>query len=110
MPFHPPPDGGPVSEFAARVDAFLAEFFSLQPVAATSVGMHDHDGRWPDLTESGRAARLAFYDRWSSGLAGLDDADLTRDERADRDLLLLELAAYRFGDDVLREDRWNPLD
>ncbi len=57
-----------MSDFAARVDAFLAEYFSLLPLAATSAGMHEHDGRWPDLTEAGREVRLAFYDRWSEEL------------------------------------------
>jgi uncharacterized protein (DUF885 family) len=99
-----------VSEFAARVDTFLAEYFRLLPLAATSAGMHDHDDRWPDLTEAGRQARIAFYDRWSAEFGELDGAPLTRDERADRDLLLLELEAYRFSDGVVREERWNPLE
>jgi uncharacterized protein (DUF885 family) len=103
-------DGGPVSDFAARVDAFLAEYFELLPLSATRAGMHDHDSRWPDLTEAGRAARLAFYDRWTAELASLDDASLTADERVDRDLLISELDAHRFSDADLREDRWNPLD
>ena len=99
-----------MSDFAARVDAFLAEYFSLLPLAATSAGMHDHDGRWPDLTEAGREVRLAFYDRWSEELTGSDHAELTPDEQADRDLLLSVLEAHRFNEVDLREDRWNPLD
>ena len=99
-----------MSDFAARVDAFLDEYFSLLPLAATSAGMHDHDGRWPDLTEDGRGLRLAFYDRWKVELAASDDTRLTPDERADRDLLLSVLDAHLFSEVDLREDRWNPLD
>lgn len=99
-----------MSDFAARVDVFLAEYFSLLPLAATSAGMHDHDGRWPDLTEAGREVRLAFYDRWSEELTGSDDAALTLDEQANRDLLLSVLDAHRFSEVDLREDLWNPLD
>ena len=99
-----------MSDFAARADAFLAEYFSLLPLAATSAGMHDHDDRWPDLTESGRELRLAFYDRWANELNASDDTLLTPDEQADRDLLLSVLDAHRFGEVDLREDRWNPLD
>ncbi len=103
-------DGGTVSDFAARVDAFLAEYFSLLPLAATAAGMHDHDGRWPDLTEAGREVRLAFYERWRAELTGSDDARLTPDQRADCDLLLSVLEAHVFSEVDLREDRWNPLD
>ena len=103
-------DGGTVSDFSARIDAFLAEYFSLLPLMATSAGMHDHDGRWHDLTDAGRETRLSFYDRWTAELASTDDAALTTDEQIDRDLLLAELDAHRFAETVLREERWNPLD
>ena len=65
-----------MSDFSARVDAFLAEYFSLQPLAATSAGMHEHDSRWPSLTEDGRGIRLAFYDRWTAELSSIDDGVL----------------------------------
>jgi uncharacterized protein (DUF885 family) len=99
-----------VSEFAARVDAFLGEYFDLLPLVATEAGMHDHDSRWPDLTEAGRETRLAFYDRWAAELASYSDATLTADEQVDRDLLLGQLDANRFAEIVMREERWNPLD
>jgi uncharacterized protein (DUF885 family) len=103
-------DGGTVSDTSDRVDALLAEYFRLQPLVATSAGMHDHDSRWPDLTEHGRDDRLAFYDRWTAELTSTADSSLTADEQVDRDLLLSELEAHRFSETVLREERWNPLD
>ncbi|HEX7431304.1 MAG TPA: hypothetical protein VF293_03835, partial [Candidatus Limnocylindrales bacterium] len=75
-----------MSLFPDRVDAFLDEFFRLHPVAATAIGNHAHDGEWPDLTEVGRAARLAFANRWESELGAMRDAGLDPDERIDRDL------------------------
>ena len=96
-------------QFAGRVDVFLDEFFHLFPVAATATGMHAVDGEWPDLSEAGRAARLAYADRWEAELRGFADADLTPDERIDRDLLLSELAALRFDETELREGAWDAL-
>ena len=96
-------------QFAGRVDVFLDEFFHLFPVAATATGMHAVDGEWPDLSEAGRAARLAYADRWAAELGGFADADLTPDERIDRDLLLSELAALRFDETELREGAWDAL-
>jgi uncharacterized protein (DUF885 family) len=98
-----------VTEFAARVDAFLDEYFALDPVVATAIGAHEQDGRWPDLSAAGRAARLAFVDRWTAELGGFADADVSADERVDRDLLLDELASLRFADTELREDAWSPM-
>jgi uncharacterized protein (DUF885 family) len=99
-----------VSDFAARVDTFLAEFFALHPLIATSAGMHAHDGEWPDMTEAGRLARVAFYDRWTRELDGIDGPSLSLDDQVDRDLLLGELAAFRFAEEVLREETWSPLE
>jgi len=98
-----------LSDFGSRVDAFLDEFFRLDPVSATAAGMHAHDGRWPDLAEAGRRERLAFADRWQAAFGAFADAELSADERIDRDLLLLELDALRFAETELREETWDPL-
>ncbi|MGA3057633.1 MAG: DUF885 domain-containing protein [Candidatus Limnocylindrales bacterium] len=98
-----------MSEFAERVDAFLYEFFRLYPVSATATGMHAVDGEWPDLGESGRAARVAWAGRWESELRAMPGAVLAADERIDRDLLLSELAALRFDETDLREGAWDAL-
>jgi uncharacterized protein (DUF885 family) len=98
-----------MSQFGGRVDEFLDEFFHLFPVSATATGMHAVDGEWPDLSDAGRAARLAYADRWETELRRFADADLTRDEGIDRDLLLSELAALRFDETELREGAWDAL-
>jgi len=98
-----------VPGFERLVQRFLDELFELQPDVATRVGDHRHDDRWPDRTEGGRLARLAFVDRWDAALRAIDDATLDAGERIDRDLILGELDHARFNDEVLREDTWNPL-
>src|SRR6188474_2082150 len=108
---HPvrPPEPA-VSAFASLIDTFFVEYFALHPLSATTAGMHDHDAEWPDVTEAGRARLLDFYDRWSTSLAELADDTLSTDEQIDRDLLIGELAAHRFGDTDLREETWSPLE
>jgi uncharacterized protein (DUF885 family) len=98
-----------VSEFSRRVDAFLDEYFELDPLRATEAGMHAHDGRWPDMTDAGRQQRLAFYRRWRDELGGLDAASLDPADVIDRDLLVLELDASTFAETELREDAWDAL-
>jgi uncharacterized protein (DUF885 family) len=91
--------------FASFLDAFVA----LEPVAATSIGDHRNDGRWPDLTEDGRRTRLAFIDAWHATFRGLDPSGLGPDDAVDRDLVLQELEAMRFAETELRDDAWDPL-
>jgi uncharacterized protein (DUF885 family) len=98
-----------VPSFPELADEFLGEFFALYPLHATNAGMHDHDGRWPDMTESGRQARIAFADRWTTTLEALRGDDLEIDDAVDRDLLLAELAAIRFAEAELQEEAWSPL-
>jgi uncharacterized protein (DUF885 family) len=98
-----------MATFPETFDAFLDAFLELEPVAATSIGDHRHDGSWPDLTAGGRAERLAFIDRWHAALAALDDAELGSNDAIDRDLLLGVLEEMRFNDTELRDDAWDPL-
>lgn len=95
--------------FLDTFQAFLDAFVELEPVAATSIGDHRYDGRWPDVTADGRRARLAFIDQWSGVFGALLATDLTRDEAIDRDLVLQELDAMRFSETELRDDAWDPL-
>jgi uncharacterized protein (DUF885 family) len=97
-------------DFPPLFDAFLDEYFALHPVLATDIGEHRYDDRWPDVTERGRAERLAFVERWLAAFAALDPGALTRDEAIDRDLVVMELEAERFAETELREETWNPLE
>jgi uncharacterized protein (DUF885 family) len=99
-----------MSEFERRFTDFFDEFITVHPTAATAAGDHRRDDRWPDGSEAGRQARLAFTERWLAEFAGLDAAGLSADEAIDRDLVTMDLEAQRFSDTELREDAWNPLD
>jgi uncharacterized protein (DUF885 family) len=95
--------------FAGRVEAFLAETFALDPIRATDAGMHGHDTEWPDWSDEGRRARIAFADRWLTELRAFPDGELTADQRIDRDQLVGELEALRFSETDLRQDAWDAL-
>ena len=97
-----------MSDLQRRIDEFLAEFFRLNPTWATGIGDHAHDDRWPDLTEAGRAERLAFIERWLAEFQEM--SELSGDDAIDRDVLIGELEAERFSEIDLREETWNPLE
>jgi len=98
-----------VSTFSDLVPTFFADLFRANPVLATSLGNHAHDDEWPDLSPAGTAARVALLDRWTQAFAALPEADLDPDESVDREIIIGELAAFRFSETVLCEEAWDPL-
>lgn len=99
----------PVSAWDRVLHAFLVDYFEAMPVHATVAGYHLVDGRWPDLSEAGRLDRLGSYARHRSAAEVLADDDLSASERIDRAILLELLDKLRFGDEVLRDEAWDPL-
>ncbi len=72
-------------------------------------GYHLVDDRWPDLSEAGRAARLAMLERHAATVAALDESQLSPDERIDRAILLEQIEKARFGDAAMRDEAWDAL-
>ncbi|MGH2500376.1 MAG: DUF885 family protein, partial [Candidatus Limnocylindria bacterium] len=81
--------------FAGLVAAFVAERYAHDPVAATIAGWHEHDGRLPDLSAEGWAAREEASARRLADFGSLDDAALSPTERIDRELILATLRGER---------------
>ena len=96
-------------ELRPLADELLAEYFRLSPVHATEIGIHDHDGLWPDLSDNGREERSRFL---QSGLARIEAVaaeQLSRDDAIDRRMLRSFLDADLFATDVLDEPAWSPM-
>ena len=92
---------------ADTVDRFFADYFRLYPHQATEAGNHEHDDRWPDLTDAGARERL----RWLSSVHDELGAarDLDRDEEIDRRVLLRQVEALQFDEEELDELSWSPI-
>ncbi len=93
--------------FAETRDTFFADFFRHNPVHATHAGNHEHDHAWPDMSDTGTRARLAFL---TDAHARFEDLPgLGRDEEIDRRVLLAEIEAMRFDEEDLDEPSWSPI-
>ena len=105
------PDGlpEPRNAFESAVVDFLVDLFEAHPTWGTDTGYHRVDGRWPDLTEAGRSARLATFARHRQRLEGFATDELSADESVDRAILLEEIDKVVFGEEVLRAEAWDPL-
>jgi uncharacterized protein (DUF885 family) len=99
----------PRRPFENTLHRFLDDLFEANPVWATQVGLHAHDDRWPDVTEPGRAHRLAMLRHHRARFQALPDEDLGTDERIDRAIVLEAIDSMEFGDAELREEAWDPL-
>ncbi|TMB83244.1 MAG: DUF885 domain-containing protein [Chloroflexi bacterium] len=90
-------------------DELLAEYFRLSPVHATEIGIHDHDGLWPDLTDAGLEERSRFLHSALERIDRLDSEALSRDDAIDRSVLRSYLDADLFATEVLDEPAWSPM-
>jgi len=61
------------------------------PVRATQLGIDGHDDRLGEFTAADYERRARNDDAWYERFAALADADLTGDERIDRDLVISTL-------------------
>jgi uncharacterized protein (DUF885 family) len=106
------PDGlpEPTTEFDVAVTELIVDLFESNPVWGTVAGYHVVDGRWPDLSEAGRQARLAMAARHTKRLRVLPADRLSREQEIDRRILLEELDKVLFADAVLRSEAWDALE
>lgn len=87
----------------------LTRFAALHPVAATGMGIHDHDGSWGERGPAGRAARLGWCDREEGRLVAIPTASLSPDDLCDRDLALGTIRAIRFELQEVQPEAWDAL-
>lgn len=99
----------PHTPFERALDAYLRDLFHASPILAGTAGYHLVDDRWGDPSEAGRTARLAMLAGHRRVFAGLAADALTPAERTDRDIVIEQIDQLIFGDEVLREEAWDPL-
>lgn len=88
---------------------FLGEYLERNPTRATEAGDHRFDGRWPDLGEQGEAAERRFVEARLRDVAQIPAADLSAQERVDRELIENTLKYWLFSLDELKEAENDPL-
>src|SRR6266566_3073152 len=95
--------------FTAYGTETLDGLLERDPVRATVIGDHRHDGR----LIVGTAEHYEEVSQWAGGclatLESLDTAHLSPENRVDAEMLGNYLAWLRFSIDELREHEWNPL-
>lgn len=96
-------------EFDRLVDEFLAFYLWLNPTRATALGIHDYDGRLPDLSHEGIQAAAAAYRRWLQRLQAIDRSRLSGDAYWDYQILEHSIRTELLGLEEMRARERNPL-
>jgi uncharacterized protein (DUF885 family) len=88
--------------FDLLVTGYLLDYYAAHPVRATRLGIHDHDGRLPDLSRRAIRLRIEDLEGWLTQLQSIDRASLGGDAYFDHRILeyairaeLLELREVR---------------
>src|SRR5690242_4758791 len=83
----PPADAA----FGALTRRWLESWLVLQPVTATYIGDHRFDDQIDDMSPLGRRARTGRWRGLLRELAGIDRAQLSRDNQVDAAILKTQL-------------------
>jgi hypothetical protein len=96
------------SGYAALWSEFLSEYLRREPVDATALGNHDHDGAWPDLSSQGRADAQGAYDRIGQRLAVILASGLGARDRLDAEILANKIETLSFHAREMRSEENDP--
>jgi uncharacterized protein (DUF885 family) len=106
-PAAPATDGN--ADFEAIGKAWLDELARSSPTYATQLGDHRFDGELPDVSEAGRAGRMAQVKTTQTKLAAIDRATLSRENQVDAAMLAESLEAETFRTEKLQDWAWDPI-
>jgi uncharacterized protein (DUF885 family) len=96
-------------QFAPLAERVIDGLLAADPALASTAGDHRYDGRLPDLSTDGVAARAAMLRDAAQALSGVDTDRLEPADRVDHDQLLSLVERSLFQLTEVREHEWNPL-
>src|SRR5438309_5714694 len=99
----------PSERLARLAEGYLTSLYDSYPTTAASLGLHDYDGRIPDIRDDARAVRAAALRAFRTQLAGLPPQLLDVEDAHDHTLLSLALDEELFELEQLREFERNPM-
>ena len=96
------------TEFEKITERYFDEYYAMEPLMATFLGIHDYDDEWGDLSPEGYAEKIRFADKWRKEFAKFDDK-LTGPEKTDRALIESGLSQYDIQLERLKIQERSPI-
>ncbi|MCH7977510.1 MAG: DUF885 domain-containing protein [Acidobacteria bacterium] len=98
------------AQFQSTVEDILRETWDFYPDLAAGLGLHDYDGRLPDISPMALARRAREVEDAVASLRRMDAGSLDRQNGFDRRLLTLALKKERFELSELKPHETNPME
>jgi hypothetical protein len=89
-----------LDEWNRYVDQFVARYFEDNPHQAASAGLHQYDGRLPDLSPPAVARTIDWLHEQRERLAAWDLSGAAEGAQFERDYLLAAVDRMRFGVEI----------
>jgi uncharacterized protein (DUF885 family) len=105
----PPTETPARTDFPALAEAVLDRWIEAHPDRGVELGLHEFDGRLPDVSASGLAKAGARVRRDIAALEAVPDAELDPRQRVERAALLATLREEAFRLEVMRAPWTNPM-
>jgi uncharacterized protein (DUF885 family) len=97
---------------AASLESFVKSYYDAEyaahPVAATSAGIHDYDGKVDDMSAAGQARNDARLHEALAALAGMNPQQLSPGDRDDREVLMGRIKGTLLDDETIKYWRKDP--
>ena len=105
------PPAGPTTQerYRQAADAFFDAYMAHHPTTAVELGLHQYDGKLPDMTAEGIKARSAWLAGQLAAIEAFPAAELDAVSQVERDALIAEIKGTLFDIEVLREPFRNPM-
>jgi len=89
--------------------AAMAEMLRAEPIRATGMGEHMHDGQLPDYSSAARAALSDSLAEHLSALDAIDDLELDHADNVDLEIMRAAILRAIFEAREVRSTTWNPM-
>jgi uncharacterized protein (DUF885 family) len=97
------------ADFTKLSDDFISGYLDWRPGYGTGLGLHEYDGKAPDLSQSSIDKELSRFKEYKSKLAATDTNSLGTREKFDYDILRLNIDYGIFEFEKLNRFRNNPM-
>ncbi len=95
--------------FARVARAAMSDMLRAEPIRATGMGEHIHDGQLPDYSSASRAALQDSLAEHLSSLDAIDDLELDHSDNVDLDILRAAILRSIFEVREVKSTTWNPM-
>ncbi len=96
------------ASFESVVKSYYDGEYAAHPIAATSAGIHDYDGKLDDMSAAGQARNDARLHEASAALAGMNPQPLSPGDRDDREVLIGRIKGTLLDDETIQYWRKDP--